>query len=131
MEKIVDILNNLPMPKYAYGHVEVSQINAAEEKLNLRFASDYKEMVEYLGALVYKNIEICGIVPYPSLDVVKCTLHARETDAAFPQSMYVISESHIDGLLVLQNSKGDIFQYLPTQYTKKIFKSLSDFIISI
>lgn len=131
MENIVDTLNKLPMPKHAYGHVEVSQINTAETKLNLRFANDYREFVQYLGALVYKNNELCGIVPYPSLDVVNRTIHARETDAAFPQSMYVISEIHIDGILILQNQKGEIFQYLPLQYTKKIFNSLSDFILSL
>ena len=131
MEKIVDILNNLPMPKHAYGHVEDSQINAAEKKLNLSFANDYREFVQYLGALAYKNYELCGIVPYPSLDVVSCTLRARESDAAFPQSMYVISELHIDGILILQNQKGEIFRYLPLQYTKKIFHSLSDFILSL
>lgn len=131
MGNIVDVLNNLPMPKHAYGHVENSQINAAETKLNLIFANDYREFIQYLGAMVYKNNELCGIAPFPSLDVVDRTMHAREADAAFPQSMYVISELHIDGILILQNQKGEIFQYSPLRFAKKIFNSLSDFILSL
>ena len=119
------------MSKHAYGHVETSQINKAETKLNLRFANDYREFVQYLGALVYRNSELCGIVPYPSLDVVNRTIHARETDAAFPQSMYVISELHIDGILILQNQRGEIFRYMPHQFTKKIANSLSDYLQSL
>lgn len=128
---IIEVLNNLPMPKHALGHVEASQIKAAEQSLNLSFANDYKEFIQYLGALVFKGNELCGIAPYPSLNVVNRTIRARELDAAFPKSMYVISELHIDGLLILQNSKGEIFQYLPLQFTKKICNSLSDYILSL
>lgn len=128
---IIEVLNNLPMPKHALGHVEASRIKEAEQSLNLSFANDYKEFIQYLGALVFKGNELCGIAPYPSLNVVNRTIHARDLDAAFPKSMYVISELNIDGLLILQNSKGEIFQYSPLQFTKKICNSLSDYISTL
>jgi hypothetical protein len=131
MSKIIDTLNNLPSPKNAYGSLNINQISLAEAKLNLHFSSEYKEFLQYVGALVFKGNEICGIVPYPSLDVVSETTKAREHDSAFPKSMYVISSLHIDGILILQNEKGEIFQYIPLQFTKKIFGSLAAYLESL
>lgn len=131
MNTIIETLNKIPMPKHAYGHVDASQIEKAESELDLIFADDYKEFVQYLGALIFKGNEICGIAPYPSLDVVKVTTQAREHDGAFPKAMYVVSALHIDGILILQNEKGEIFQYIPMQFTKKIFNSLVDYLNSL
>lgn len=131
MDTIKNILNNLPLPKYAYGSIEVESIKLAESKLALNFASDYKEFVEYVGAMVYKGHELYGLVSYPSLNVINNTLLAREKDAAFPQKMYVISSLHIDDILILQNEKGEIFQYSPLQYSKKIYNSLAEYIVSL
>ena len=131
MSKIIDTLNNLQSPKNAYCSLNINQISLAEAKLNLHFSSEYKEFLQYVGALVFKGNEICGIVPYPSLDVVSETTKAREHDSAFPKSMYVISSLHIDGILILQNEKGEIFQYIPLQFTKKIFGSLAAYLESL
>ena len=86
---------------------------------------------EATGLLVFKGNEICGLAPYPSLNVVHETTLAREHDAAFPKLMYVISSLHIDGILILQNEKGEIFQYIPKQYTKKIYNSLAEYLQSL
>ena len=131
MDNIINILNNLPTPKHAYGSVEAAQVESAESRLNLHFAVEYKEFIQYVGALVFKGNEICGLAPYPSLNVVHETTLAREHDAAFPKLMYVISSLHIDGILILQNEKGEIFQYIPKQYTKKIYNSLTKYLESL
>lgn len=131
MDTIKNILNKLSLPKLAFGSIDSEAIESAELKLNLKFASEYKEFVKYVGALVYKGNELCGVVPYPSLDVVENTICARKYDMAFPQAMYVISTLHIDGILILQNAKGEIFQYSPRQYTNKIFNSLAEYIESL
>lgn len=131
MSKIIDTLKKMPSPKNAYGSLDINQIALAETKLNLHFSSEYKEFLQYIGALVFKGNEICGVVPYPSLNVVCETIKARKHDFAFPQSMYVISSLHIDGILILQNEKGEIFQYVPLQFTKKIYGSLAAYLESL
>lgn len=128
---IIDVLNSLPMPKQAYGSIGIEQINSAELKLGFHFSPEYKEFLQYVGALIYKGNEICGITPYPTLDVIKLTVEARNNDPALPQSMYVVSALHIDGILILQNLEGKVFEYLPLHYTKQIFNSLADYIQSL
>jgi len=131
MDNIIKVLNDLPMPKHAYGNVEATQIESAESRLSLQFAVEYKEFIQYVGALVFKGNEICGLAPYPSLNVVHETTLARQHDAAFPKLMYVISSLHIDGIQILQNEKGEIFQYMPKQFIKKIYNSLTEYLESL
>lgn len=131
MNSIIDTINSLPTPKHGFGKIDQLVIEDAQATLNIQFSAEYKDFVKYIGALVFSGNEIFGTVPYPSLDVVSATLHARECDKSFPQSMYVVSDLHIDGILILQNSKGEIYQYTPFKFCKKIFDSLSDFIMSI
>ena len=131
MDNIIKTLNDLPVPKYAFGSIEAAQIESAELRLNLHFAVEYKEFIQYVGALVFNGNEICGLAPFPSLNVVHETALAREHDAAFPKLMYVISSLHIDGIQILQNEKGEIFQYMPKQFTKKIFNSLAEYLESL
>jgi hypothetical protein len=62
--------------------------------------------------------------------VVDVTIKERER-YEIPADMYVIEDTHIEDILILQNSKGEIFELQNSKKIKKIFNSLSDYLKSI
>jgi hypothetical protein len=103
-------------------------ITASERKLGLVFAPDYAEYLEKYALMSAKHIEMTGITESKRLNVVDVTLSAREVNQ-IPQDMYVIEDTAIEGILILQNGKGEVFE-IQNNRTKKIYDSLSDYLLS-
>lgn len=127
MNKIKDFLNTIE-PKIVMGAVEDAQIQDAEAKLGLKFSVEYKEFLKDFGAALIAGNEFLGLATEESLNTVVQTLALRGDDTTLPRGMYIISNLHIDGLRILQNERGEIFEYVPSALPKKIFDSLKDYI---
>ena len=104
-------------------------IAIAEKKLGLSFASDYSAYLKEYGLISARHIEITGLADVKRLNVVDITIAERQKNQ-LPQDMYVIEDTGIEGILILQNSKGEIFEFQNGK-TKKIFNNLADYLLSL
>lgn len=111
--------------KRAIGGVSEDKIRSAENVLGLHFAPEYRELLATYGSLFLKGEEFFG------LEVVDITLKAREDHSDFPKGMYVISNTYIDGILLVQDIGGVIYTYQPERGPQKIAVSLSEYISSL
>ena len=126
MSKIIDALKASENLR-AGGSAETSDIDRAEKTLELTFAEEYKDYLKEFGFASYKGHELTGICESSRLNVVDVTLEAREIyNVNF--DMYVIEDTGYEGILILQNRKGEVFQIQPLALPEKISESLSNYI---
>lgn len=126
MNKIKTIVESFKR-KRCTGGITVEEIKKAEETLNVKFSSDYIDLLIAYGSLCAKGEEFLG-VDENNYDVVKATIEARNQYSDFPTGMYVVENMAIDGILLIQNTDGAIFTYQPETLVKKINDSLCDYL---
>ena len=126
IEKIIELLSCLRSLAPSCDR----KIQDAEKSLGLRFAEDYRAYVREYGAISARGIELTGVVDSPRLNVVDVTLRERRLNAALPSDMYVIENVAIDGILMLQNTEGAIFEIRPGTPPEKRFDSLGSYLVS-
>lgn len=103
------------------------QIVEAQNKLSLEFSSDYIEYLREFGLVTFYGVEWQGLNGPDYLNVVKSTLEARETYSDFPVNMYILENLGFDGLLILVDTKGSVYEW---QYgkCKKIYSSIIEYL---
>ena len=126
IEKVIELLSCLRSLTPACD----KKIQDAEKSLGLRFAEDYRAYVRKYGAISARGIELTGVTDSPRLNVVDVTLRERRLNAALPSDMYVIENVAIDGILMLQNTEGAIFEIRPGTPPEKRFDSLGSYLVS-
>jgi hypothetical protein len=104
-------------------------IAQAEQTLGLSFAADYKAYLEKYGLISARHIEITGLTESKRLNVADVTLTERQLNQ-LPPEMYVVEDTGIEGILILQNGKGEVYEY-QNRRVKKIFNSLADYLLSL
>ena len=95
-------------------------ISTAEKELNVKFAPE-------LGAASYYGHELTGVCSAKSLDVVRITVSEREFNDV-PAGWYVIEQTHIDGIVIWQDSKGIIYQTMIKNKPRKLCDSLFEYV---
>ncbi len=127
MTKIVDLINALPdmLPLKPASSI---QITDAELQLRVSFADDYKEYVATFGAIIADGIELSGIAKSEHRNVVSLTKKERELNPKVPHTMYVIENTHIDGIIIWQTTDGIIYQTTPNHAPVKFASSLYEYI---
>lgn len=105
---IVEYLLSLPNMRNT-GKVSELEIAIAENELGLTFSDEYKEILKNLGAIRVCGREINGFTKAPALNVIEMTKRSREYDD-IPKDMYVFETLGIDGIVMLQNAKGEVFE---------------------
>ncbi|MEG1835561.1 MAG: SMI1/KNR4 family protein [Oscillospiraceae bacterium] len=129
MSDLINIINNLPNMVHLTP-ASNKDVTVSEEKLNMSFADDYKKYITTFGCISAKGIELTGICEHKRLNVVDVTKSEMTLNPNFPRHMYVIENSGIEGILILQNADGEIFEYVHGEY-KKIYNSLNSYLESI
>ena len=127
--KIVDIINKLPSLRHL-APASDEEIKISEAELGIKFASDYKEYLWNFGCISASGLELTGICGSQRLNVVDITNQERKLNKNFPKDMYVIENTGIEGILMLQNQKGEVYQF-ENGKLKKEFNSLSDYLITV
>ena len=127
--KIIEIIENLP-DLLSLKPARDKDIKAAELKLNLKFAEDYIAYIKKFGAISFKGSELTGVVDAPRLNVVNATLKERELNKSLSlnKELYVIESLGIEGVLILQNAKGEIFELKVNGEPEKIFDNLGEYL---
>lgn len=127
MSKIVDLINSLPNMLPLKPATEV-QITDAELQLRVSFADEYKEYLKAFGAIMADGIELAGIAKAEHRNVVSLTKKERELNSKVPNTMYVIENTCVDGIIIWQDTAGVVYQTKPNSVPKKIASSLEEYI---
>lgn len=127
MKKIVEIINNLP-DLLPLKPASDTQITDAELQLRVSFAEEYKDYLSAFGAIMADGIELSGIAKAEHRNVVVLTKKERELNPKVPNTMYVIENTCVDGIIIWQDTKGEVYQTQPEMEPKKIADSMAEYI---
>lgn len=129
MNNIIDTIESFKRKRFT-GGISSKLIQNAETTLNLNIAPEYKSVLEKYGSLFVKGEEFLGI-DNENYDIVKATQEARTSDEKLPKNVYVIENTAIEGILIVQSSAGEIFSYQPNSKLQLLASSLEDYLLSI
>lgn len=124
---IIQVMQNLKDLR-STGGATPDAISQAEKKLGFSFANDFKEYAKEYGAISALGMELFGVSQHARLDAASVTLEERGMREDFPADMYVIENVGMEGVLILQNEKGEVFEIAPHQKAKKIYNSLAGYL---
>lgn len=127
MKKIIDLINSLP-DMLPLKPATKEQITDAELQLRVGFADEYKEYLKAFGAIMADGIELTGIAKSEHRNVVSLTKRERELNSKVPNTMYVIENTCVDGIIIWQDTEGIVYQTSPGTKPVKIAFSLYDYI---
>lgn len=125
--RIIEVIESLDDMRFLTPADE-GKVSEAEETLGLKFAEEYREYVKKYGVVSAAEVELTGVTEAKRLDVVAVTERERELTEDFPEDMYVVENVGIDGILILQNGKGEIFYIAPGVKAEKVADSLAEYI---
>lgn len=127
MKKIVDLINSLPevLPLKPVTEVKIAE---AELLLRVRFADEYREYLKAFGAIMADGIELTGIAKSEYRNVVSLTKKERELNSKVPNTMYVIENTYVDGIIIWQDTDGIVYQTSPGTEPVRIASSLYEYI---
>ena len=104
-------------------------ISEAERKLNLKFADDYKEYLSEFGAISFGSTELTGLNVDSYANVVSVTLKERQRHDSFPQDAIVLEDTGMEGMLVLQNESGEVYEWFNGE-KGAVYPDLKSFLLS-
>lgn len=130
MSPIIKVIKNLQNLRCLVPLSE-KDIDDAEKVLGLKFADEYRTYTKKFGAISADGLELTGVVAAPRLNVVEVTISEKSLNQNIPDDMYVIENTGIDGILILQNARGEIFSISPSSKPIKKFASLTEYLQSI
>lgn len=105
-------------------------ISAVENELKLSLSEEYKIYLENYGAILAEGVELTGIAKSEHRNVIQVTIMNWELNKQVPKNMYAIEDTHVDGIVIWQDSTGVIYRTSPNKEPEKIFDSLSDYLLS-
>ena len=123
---IVDYLNSIDLVFKSSG-ASAERIADAETELSLNFSPEYRDYLSSFGRVVFEGHELTGISKSKRLSVVNATLTCKENNTV-PDDFYVVEEAGIDGIVIWQNSSGEVFATKPGSEIAKLNDSLLEYI---
>ena len=127
MKDIVDVLKQ-KSGFDCFGKASNEDIKVAEKDLNLKFAEEFKKYLMEFGVAEIDGHEFTGIFNSKRLNVVDVTKKIKNKYNNLNDDMYVIEELNIDNIVILQDSKGTIFECTINSKPKKIFNSFAEYV---
>lgn len=112
---------------YCEQGASAEMIEKAEDALGLKFADDYKDYLQKFGSESCGGHELTGISEDMELDVVSATEKNFEKNPNVTIPLYVIEETHIDGIVIWQSASGEIYETGYMEAPERIFDSLTEY----
>lgn len=109
----------------------VEQVIAAEKQLGLQFPDEYRRYVLEYGAISFGSHEFTGLNVEEHIDVVQVTLLERSVRESLPADCIVVQLLGIEGLTIIQDSDGAIFQIDEAGRRERIADSFAVYIRSL
>lgn len=103
-------------------------IDQAENTLGLKFADDYKEYLRKFGSVSCGGHEMTGFSEDAEIDVINVTLQNWKKNPNIGRPLYVVEETHIDGIVIWQSESGEIFKTEYKGTPEQIHKSLVEYV---
>lgn len=128
METIINVMSNLEDMRFIKPATQL-QIDQAEKDLDLEFADDYKEYLLTYGVISARGIELTGLSTVKRLDVVDVTKRERELISNMPSDVYVIENTAIDGVLVVQKRNGNVYSISMNGQMTQLCNSLTEYVL--
>lgn len=110
------------------GPVPQENIDAAEQRLQLHFANEYRDYVSDCGVGSFEAHELTGVCSFPRLNVIDVTVRERINNPLIPADMYVVEQTHYDNVVIWQSPTGEIYQSQPGKKPVLIAGSLSEYL---
>ena len=110
--------------------VSVDAVIKAETKLGIRFHEQYRNYLLEYGVASFGSHEFLGLGGDAYLDVVQETLQECKNNQNFPKTCYIIENLGIDGILILQEEEGTVFEWSNGKL-KKIYDNMGEYINSL
>lgn len=126
MSNFVNKLKNIESLSHVKG-ADMRTIREAEVVLNITFPKEYIELLSEFGAISFFGTEWNGLNIGRDFNVVKATVEARNLYPNFPNDKFILEDLHIDGILILSDSDGFIYEWVDGTL-KKICNSLSEYL---
>lgn len=127
MSNITEAIQSLPYFYPDTGASAESIINA-EKRLGVTFSEDYREYVKAFGDASANGHELTGVTDEDRIDVVSVTLAERKRNSTIPLEMYVVEQTHVDRIVIWQDTRGLIYQTIPGDKPKMISRSLIEYV---
>jgi len=109
--------------------VNEDAIKEAETKLGRVFSDEYKKYLMQFGAISFSSTELTGLNIDKYANVVDVTLKEIELNENFPKDCIVLENVGVEGVLILINSKGHVFEW-QNNSEKKIYDSMAEYLRS-
>lgn len=87
-------------------------IAEAERQLNIKFSNDYRQYLSLFGAISFGSTELTGLNVDGYANVVTATLKETQRNKSFPKGAIVLENTGMEGLLVLQDEGGTVYEWL-------------------
>lgn len=129
MNNIIKTIESFKRKRFT-GSISSELILNAENELGLKFAKEYKEVLRNYGSLCIKGEEFLGI-DSNNYDIVKATKDARMNNNNFPLDAYVIEDTAIEGILIVQKNTCELFTYQPNGQLQHLSDTLDEYLLSL
>ena len=93
------------------GRCTEEEISKAEKKLGFVFPKEYREFLIEFKAGDICGHELMGVGVMDYADTVYNTIEERDNDVLFPKDCFVLENMGIEGLLVICDKDGKIYNY--------------------
>lgn len=103
-------------------------ILAYENEMSISFSEEYFLYLLNYGIGAYDGHELTGIGGACRVDVKNVTEELKKIYNV-PDDFYVVEDTNIDGIIIWQSSKGDIYLTQPNYEYEKICDSLLEYIM--
>ena len=120
--------------KYKLFHAagcSVDQVVEAEKALNLKLSDEYRRYVLDYGAISFDSYEFTGLNVDGYLNVVEVTLQERNLRSDFPQNGFVVQQLGIEGIIIVQDETGAVFEMNEAGGQHQIANSFAEYIESL
>lgn len=124
------LFENVKSKVYHLKGADADTIINAENRLGIRFNDEYRNYLMEYGAVSFGGHEFMGLGGDGYLDVVQETINERTNNSIFPKNCYIIENIGIDGIMMLQDEDGAIYEFSDAGI-KKTFDSFNAYINSI
>lgn len=129
MNNIIKTIESFKRKRFT-GSVSYDLIVNAEKELGTCIAPEYKDVLQEYGSLCVKGEEFLGI-DCDNYDIVKATNEARKSNKNFPLDVYVIENTAIDGILIVQKNTCELFSYQPNGKLQLLANSLEEYLLNL
>jgi hypothetical protein len=129
MNNIIKTIESFKRKRFT-GSISTDLIHNAENELGLNLSKEYKDVLQKYGSLCIKGEEFLGI-DNDNYDIVKATKDARINDSNFPLDAYVIENTAIEGILIIQKDTCELFTYQPNGQLQPLSDTLEEYLLSL